>query len=147
VAIFALSGDGSVGSPFAFNVLTSQRTLSLPSLPLTIKFWDHQINGDHTQTAQIAETLIVNSIDTVANTATRTRQRDGRIDTRTYNFPRPGLVHRAANTCTNANATSTCAGLVAMPLEGMGITVIGSLQAGAGVAANSRFIDFSVGTP
>ncbi len=147
VALFALGGDGSAGSPFALNVLTRQRALSLPSLPLTIKFWDHQINGDHTQTAQTAETLVVSSVDAAASSVTRTRQRDGRVDTRTFNSPRPGLVHRAPNTCVNANGTTNCAGLIAMPLEGMGMTVIGSLQAGAGVAANSRFIDFSVGTP
>ncbi len=63
------------------------------------------------------------SVDATANTETRILVPVNRVDIRTYNTPREGLLYRPLNSCTTNGVPSFCNETVYLPLPAMGVTV------------------------
>ena len=60
------------------------------------------------------------------NTVTRIRASDNRVDTRSFNAPRTGLLYRAPNSCTTGigGPALACAEGIFLPTQGTGFTVV-----------------------
>jgi hypothetical protein len=116
---------------------------ALPAVGTVTNFREFTLNGNGTLSALLDESNTVTAIDTTANTATRLRARDSRVDTLSYNKPRDGLRYRVPNSCTVNGVASNCAGTVQLPLQGMGIT----LSMSVGTNPTSAFMSVSVSKP
>lgn len=77
--------------------------MTLPTVGTTNAYWDSTISPTGAMSAFAAYSNKIDSVDTTANSYTRTRIEDGRVDTWTINNPVVGLRHRAA--ATNVNET------------------------------------------
>ena len=80
-------------------------------------------NGNGSVGTVNEDTTTITASDAVARTTTRLLASTNRVDTLSYDKPRDGLRYRAANTCSITGVASTCAEVVQMPLQGMGITL------------------------
>lgn len=116
---------------------------ALPAVGTVSNFREFSLNGNGSISPLSDESITVTAIDTTANTATRIRARDSRVDTLSYNKPRDGLRYRAPNSCTVNGVASNCAGTVQLPLQGLGIT----LSASIGTSPTNAFISVSVNKP
>mgnify|MGYP001571637562 CR=1 FL=1 len=114
----------------SFIVFTTAKKQTLPTLPFTNSTWNFQVNANHTVAALAENTYVYNSVDTATRIVTRTRD-DGLVDSMTYDTPRDGMRYRANNSCSKNGAAQNCAGLIQMPLQGLGITLYGSLSTSA----------------
>ncbi len=61
------------------------------------------------------------AVDVAANTVTRFRAADGRVDIQGWDQPHTGLRLRAQNACSNHGAPLNCSQTVQLPLQGMGM--------------------------
>jgi hypothetical protein len=117
---------------------------ALPAVGTVNYFREFTLNGTTATTALTENSVTVTSVDAAANSITRSRASDGRVDTFAVDSPRAGLRHRVANTCTIGGNPSNCAEVVQIPLQGMGITL--SLSVGL-TTPSSAFYAVSVGRP
>jgi hypothetical protein len=128
-----------------FAVATRKQALgALPAVGSVSDFREFNLNGNGTLTTLLDQSVSVTAVDAVANTATRLRASDSRVDTIAYDSPRNGLRYRTANTCTINGVASNCAATVQFPLQGMGITL--ALSVGVTTPA-SAFYNVSIGKP
>ena len=137
LSLYVLEPNGS-----GFSVAAKQQALSLPTVSAMNSAWDFTINssGYASTLGEIATT--VKAVDTTAQSFTRERASDGRIDSFHINNPRNGLRHRAAGSSVDKfGATVTFSEIISMPLPGTGIGVYSS------VAANQYFFGVSVNKP
>lgn len=117
---------------------------TLPTVGTVTGFRQFQLNGNGTVSVLAApDSTTVTATDTVAKTVTRRLSSNLRIDTLGYDKPRDGLRYRAANTCTIGGAASSCAEIVQLPLQGMGITLTMSV----GTNPTTAFYQAAIGTP
>ena len=116
---------------------------ALPAVGSVSNFREFLSNGSGSIGALAENTLTVTAVDTVANSYTRRRTADGRVDTLGVNKPRNGLRYRAANSCTVNGVASNCAEVVQLPLQGMGIT----LSLSVGNSPTSAFLNVAVIKP
>ncbi|WP_269503043.1 hypothetical protein [Burkholderia sp. IMCC1007] len=104
-AITFVGTDGHVSMfwtrPGGFTVATKAYTMTLPTVGTTNAYWDLTMNRSGAMGAFEAYSNRIDSVDTTANSYTRTRIEDGRVDTWTINDPVVGLRHRAAATNVN----------------------------------------------
>ena len=105
-------------------VATRKQPIPLPAVGALTRYRQAQANGDRTIDDLVNDSITVNSTDTTAKTATRSRGSDGRVDTLFYDKPRDGLRHRVANSCTtNLGAPANCAEVVNLQMQGMGFRI------------------------
>ena len=116
---------------------------ALPAVGSVSNFREFLSNGSGSIGALAENTLTVTAVDTVANSYTRRRTADGRVDTFGVNKPRNGLRYRAANSCTVNGVASNCGEVVQLPLQGMGIT----LSLSVGNSPTSAFLSVAVLKP
>ena len=140
-AVFVFVGHGPdrdfvIGSP-------KEALGALPAVGSVSNFREFQFNGNGSIGALAENTITVTAVDTVANSYTRRRTADGRVDTLGVNKPRNGLRYRAANSCTVNGVASNCAEVVQLPLQGMGIT----LSLSVGNSPTSAFLNVAVIKP
>ena len=64
-----------------FFIATKQRAAALPAMGARTSFWDMGINASGVATMSALSTLEVTAVDAVANTYTRQRMSDGRVET------------------------------------------------------------------
>ena len=143
----------SVAGKAVFVIVTNDRQLvigspkealgALPAVGSVSNFREFQFNGNGSIGALAENTITVTAVDTVANSFTRRRTADGRVDTFGVNKPRNGLRYRAANSCTVNGVASNCAEVVQLPLQGMGIT----LSLSVGNSPTSAFLNVAVIKP
>lgn len=113
---------------FQYIVATRKQPIPLPAVGALTRYRQAQANGDRTIDDLVNDSITVNSIDTNAKTATRSRGSDGRVDTLFYDKPRDGLRHRVANSCTtNLGAPANCSEVVNLQMQGMGFRVATSV--------------------
>lgn len=77
------------------------------------------------------------------DTETRLREGDERVDTRSFDFPRVGLLHRAPNSCTTGvgGPPVNCPESISVGQYGTGF------NAASGGSASNGFFEFSVNKP
>ena len=137
-AFVVLSPDGSI--------LVGSRKESLGALPSVgsvSNFREFSLNGNGTVSTLLDQSVTVTATDATANTATRLRASDSRVDMIGFDKPRNGLRYRAPNSCTVNNVASNCSETVQLPLQGMGIT----LSMSVATTPASAFYSVSVGKP
>ena len=136
VSLFLIDrGTGSV------TVLTKQAPLALPAVGLVQKFWDFTIASNGVPSVPTDFTTTIKSVDSAAQTFSRERLSDGRIDSFENNRPREGLRHRPAGTsATTSGASVSYSELVSMSLPDTGLTVYG-------LTATPTFFGVSVTRP
>lgn len=125
-----------------FSVAAKQQALSLPTVGTANSFWDFTINssGYGSTLSETATTVV--SIDTAAQSYSRQRASDGRIDGFAINSPRTGLRYRAAGSSPiNSGGSVSFSEIISMTLPGTGVGVYTS------VAANQNFFGISVNKP
>jgi hypothetical protein len=145
LSLFVLA-PGEEGMSF----LTKQVPRTLPAVGTVDKFWDLTVGTGSfswapttgaagSVTASLVDTTTtVTAVDTTAQTYTRTRASDGRIDGFKINDPRTGLRYRAPGASTNSAGPITLSGTINMPLTDTGITVYQSSE------SNRNFFGISV---
>jgi hypothetical protein len=112
------------------NVATRKESLTLPAVGTVTPYWDAGITGAGEMSTNSTATTTVTSIDTAAQTYTRTRQ-DGRRDTLSINQPRDGFLSRAQSASQLANGTTVSVpSMLSLSLGGMAVY---SYTADAGV--------------
>lgn len=116
---------------------------ALPAVNTASNFREFSLNGNGTVSTLLDQTVTVTGVNAAANSVTRLRASDGRVDTIGYDKPRNGLRYRAPNSCSVNGVASNCAESVQVPLQGMGITL--SLSVGTSTATS--FYSVSVGKP
>jgi hypothetical protein len=84
-----------------FTVSSKVYALTLPTVGTTSSYWDTSLFNTGAMDTFVPYSNRVDSVDTTANSYTRTRIEDGRVDTWTINNPVVGLRHRAAATGIN----------------------------------------------
>jgi hypothetical protein len=126
-----------------FIVATRQEPIALPAVGAVSNFREFNLNGNRTIGGLAENTVTVTAVDAATKTVTRLRTADSRVDTSSYDQPRDGLRYRALNSCTINGATSNCAELVQLPLQGMGITVTTSVGSNPAVS----FFGFAINKP
>lgn len=140
-AVFVFVGNGPDRD---FGIGSTKETLgALPAMGSVSNFREFQFNGNGSIGALAENTNTVTAVDTVANSFTRRRTADGRVDTLGVNKPRNGLRYRAANSCTVNGVASNCSETVQLPLQGMGIT----LSLSVGNSPTSAFLNVAVIKP
>lgn len=128
-----------------FIVATRKETLgALPAVGTATYFREFALNGNGTVSDLTENTVTVTATDAAAQTITRLRASDNRVDTLGVDYPRTGVRHRALNACTINGVASNCSQLVQLPLQGMGITL--SLSVGL-TNPSAAFYNISVGRP
>lgn len=129
-----------------FIVATRKESLgALPAVGSDSHFREFGLNGNGTVSTLAEQSITVTATDPAANTITRQRASDGRVDTLRVDYPRTGTRYRELNTCTNnVGAPLNCSRTVQIPLQGMGITL--SLSVGLSDPATA-FYFISVGRP
>ncbi|MDF3833535.1 hypothetical protein P3W85_11330 [Cupriavidus basilensis] len=136
-AVTFVGTDGHVSMfttrPGGFTVASKAYTMTLPTVGTTNAYWDSRIDPDGAVSAFTPNSVKIDSVDTTANSYTRTRIEDGRVDTWTINDPVVGLRHRAA--ATNVNESIG----LRIPAAGLSATI------SANVAQN--FYSLSVDRP
>ncbi|GAB7546146.1 hypothetical protein [Cupriavidus sp. 8B] len=104
-AVTFVGTDGHVSMfttrPGGFTVASKAYTMTLPTVGTTNAYWDSMISPNGAVSAFTPYSVKIDSVDTTANSYTRTRIEDGRVDTWTINDPVVGLRHRAAATNVN----------------------------------------------
>ena len=126
------------------SIFTKQVALVLPNVGKTNKFWDFTVGsgsfrwaplnnaqGGASALADVSTT--VTEVDTTAQSYTRVRASDQRVDGFAINSPRDGVRYRPAGTTVSA--------ALMMPITGTGIVVYAS------AAANQNFFGFSIDQP
>lgn len=128
-------GEGGI------TVLTQQQTLTLPAVGSVTNYWDFTVgsgafewapanDADGGASALADYSITVTSVDTTAQSYTRLRASDQRIDTFLINNPRNGVRNRVAS----GSVTAT----FAMPLTGWGVVL------STNVTNTSDYLDVSV---
>lgn len=103
-------------------VFVKQSPLSLPAVDTVTTFWDFTVGNGSFSWAPLAngasalatQTVTVTAVDATAQSFTRIRSSDQRVDSFAVNSPYPGLRYRSP--------TSTLSATVTMPLAGGGLT-------------------------
>lgn len=149
--LFAVIADNGAKSIFVLlpgeggiTILTQQQTLTLPAVGTVSNFWDFTVgsgafewaptNDAEGGASALADYSITDTaVDTAAQSYTRLRASDGRIDTFFINNPRDGVRNRVASS--SASAT------LAMPLAGWGVVISTS------VSDSQNFLDISIDHP
>lgn len=133
-----LPGEGGVV------VLTEQRTLALPELGSVNTFWDFTVGNGAFQFAPANDanggasaladySITITGVDATAQSITRLRASDGRVDTLLVNSPRAGVRNRLAGTNVQPS--------LQMPLNGFGVTL------STNVGGTSDYLDISINHP
>jgi hypothetical protein len=118
----------AIGGDDTFLVATKQRAIAtLPTVGDVNKVWDFNVNGNASVSALNEYSLTITAVDTAATSFTRIRSSDNRVDTMTDNKPRDGMRYRAPNSCSMNGAPMNCAGTTVLPLQGLGMSVSGSI--------------------
>lgn len=142
VTIFVIGIDG--GSTPGIAVLRRQRAVSAPAAGLVAPYWESLYTASGIA-AISAQSVTVTSVNTSAtpNTATRIRAGDNRVDTRSLNSPRNGLLYRALNACSTGvgGPVLACPEAVFLADQGTGFNVV------SGGAATSGFFNVAVQRP
>lgn len=128
-------------------VLIRQSPLSLPAVGSVSDFWDFEVGSGGFSWAPLANgatalserQMTVTATDATAQTLTRVRTSDGRVDTFAVNSPYPGLRYRAAAAATGSQ--SALAATVTMPLASGGLTF------SANATTSNNFFGLSVSKP
>lgn len=127
-------------------ILRRQTAASATAQPVgtVTPFWEliYSATGVGALTGQ---SVTIAAIDSAAtpNTVTRIRASDNRVDTRSFNAPRTGLLYRAPNSCTTGvgGPAVACTEGVFLPTQGTGFTVV------SGGAPTNGFFSVSVLRP
>ena len=121
-------------------VMTRQVPLSLPAVDSSSNFWDFTVgNGAFSwepvngATALASSTISVTAVDQGAQTYTRLRAADQRVDVLSINSPVEGMRQRTAS--------GNLSGTILLPITGTGMVFYTS------VAANQNFLGISVDQP
>jgi hypothetical protein len=128
-------GEGGI------TVLTQQQALTLPAVGSVSNYWDFTVgsgafewapanDGNGGASALADYSITVTAVDTTAQSYTRLRASDQRVDTFLINNPRDGVRNRVAS----GSVTAT----FAMPLTGWGVVL------STNVADTSDYLDISV---
>lgn len=126
----------------SFVVGTRQAALSLPVVGNETRFWDIQVGSNGVASAVAHSVVTVTAVDAAAQSFTRVRSSDGRVDGFTLNQPRDGLRYRAAgSSATTSGGSVNFAATIVMPLPGTGLVV------NVSTAANQNFFGVSVIKP
>ena len=134
-AFVLFPGEGGI------SVLTQQQPLTLPAVGTVTNFWDFTVGSGAFEWAPTndanggASTLAdysisVTAIDTTAQSYTRLRASDGRVDTFFINSPFDGVRNRVASSDASAS--------LALPLTGWGVVL------SINVSDTQDFLDVSV---
>ena len=126
-----------------FWVGSKQATLTLPAVGDVNNFWDFSVNSSGFASVVTDTTTTVTAVDSVAQSYTRSRTSDGRVDGFSINNPRSGLRYRAAGTSPiTGGGTVNYSEIIVLPL---GASIGGSVYTSAGASQN--FFGISVGKP
>jgi hypothetical protein len=129
VAMFVVTPD------LQFIVGTRKQPIALPAVGTVTAYRQVQLNGNRSIDSPIEDSITVNSVNTTAKTATRTRLSDGRVDTLFHDVPRDGLRHRQPNSCVSSTgATVNCAEVVNLQMQGMGWRIATSVGSNTATA-------------
>lgn len=128
-------------------VLIRQSTVPLPDVGAATTFWDYTVGSGSFSWAPLASgatdltvsTVTVIATDAAAQTLTRRRTADQRVDTFTVNSPYPGMRYRAAAAATGSQAA--LAATVTMSLAS------GGLAFAANATTANNFFGLSVTKP
>jgi hypothetical protein len=149
--IFVTAADNGVKTMFVLLpgegglvVLTEQRSLPLPAVGSVSNFWDFNVGSGAFEFAPVNDadggasaladySVSITAVDTVAQSITRLRASDQRVDTLLVNSPRAGVRNRVAS----ANVQPS----LQMPLSGFGVTL------STNVGGTSDYLDISVNHP
>ncbi len=137
VSLFQINkDDGSI------LIATKQVALSLPAVDQVSTFTDFTINGSGFASALDDSTITVTAVDAEAQSFTRTRSSDGRIDSFTINNPRNGMRYRPLGTSpVNGGGTVNVSENINMPLPGTGASVF------IGRSSTQSFLGVSITRP
>ena len=126
-----------------FWVGSKQATLTLPAVGDVNNFWDFSVNSSGFASVVTDTTTTVTAVDSVAQSYTRSRTSDGRVDGFSINNPRSGLRYRAAGTSPiTGGGTVNYSEIIVLPL---GASIGVSVYTSAGASQN--FFGISVGKP
>ena len=94
------TGTNGAGTQRTSFVMVKPDPLPFQAVGTVLKVWDLNLNfASGAFTTQLSpETLTITGSDATAGTVTRTRERDGRVDTFRVNYPVEGIRYRAAST-------------------------------------------------
>ena len=139
------AADGNVAmvvfDEAGFFIASKQMPATLPAVGARISFWDLGINASGVATMGALATLEVTAVDSAANTYTRQRLSDGRLETWETNKPWDGIRHRLAGTSpVNGGGTVNVPEIVSLQLLGTGIVVSTTVNP-------ARFFSVSVEQP
>ena len=146
--VFAIIADNGVKTMFALlpgeggiSVLTQQQALTLPAVGAVTNYWDFTVGSGSFEWSPVNDasggastladySITVTAVDTSAQSYTRLRASDQRVDTFFINNPRNGVRNRVAS----GGITAT----FAMPLNGWGVVL------STNVDSSSNYLDISV---
>ena len=149
--VFAVIADNGAKTIFmlfpgegGITVLTQQQALALPAVGKVSNYWDFTVgsgafewspanNAEGGASALADYSTTVTAVDTTAQSYTRLRASDGRVDTFLINNPRTGVRNRVASGSVSAT--------FAMPLAGWGVVL------STNVDDSSDYLDVSVDHP
>ena len=127
----ALSGDMMILGMMpnrGLIVASRQMPIKMPTVGDTTPFWESTVGSAGTGGPRFEDVSTVTSVDSGAGTYARRLNSLGRVETFTINAPRAGMRNRKASACATEAGTpvSACAGILTMPLPGMGMRAFGS---------------------
>lgn len=135
VSLFQINKDNG-----SILIATKQVALSLPAIGQVSTFTDFTININGFASALDDSTVTVTAVDAEAQSFTRTRSADGRIDSLTINDPRNGLRYRPLGTSpVDGGGTVNVSETITLQLPGTGASVFlgrSSVQGFFGVSIN-----------
>lgn len=128
LTLFSTPRDGSPG----LFIARKRQPFVLRAVGLAVSYWDV---GVPNPTEIVSDANEIVATNPTANTETRRRMSDNRIDTRLFDDPRTGLAYRVPNSCTTGvnGSALNCAGSIAIGNVGTGF------NANAGLTSTSFF--------
>lgn len=90
-----------VGGPAGVAVARRQESVGVRPVGSVADFWNFDYTASGVSAiADLRRTITSINTSVTPNTETRIAAENNRVDTRSFNFPRLGMIYRAANTCT-----------------------------------------------
>lgn len=143
ITLFAIDIGGGVPGVL---IARRQSAVVASTIGAATNFWNLQYQtGGVTPILDFRVTVTGVNLGSTPRTETRVRSSDNRVDTRSYDFPRAGLLYRALNSCTNQTTGQPvgCGSTISLAEQGTGFTA----AAGQGGADVNDFLDVSVIKP
>lgn len=125
LTLISIPRDGSQG----LFIARKREPLTLRAAGTVFEYWDLNVSaGGIGEIISDANEIV--ATDPTANTETRRRASDKRVDTRLYDNPRTGMAYRAPNSCTTdvGGPPLNCSGSIAIGNAGTGFNSNGGLN-------------------